>query len=235
MNGLNAALAIYDRIVEQESALYQLRLKNEGIPVDTHQYFPDDKTISSNGTSSPEAMDQSDDSMVIINSTEDVGVANHTPDLVVIDVDDSSRGSTPFDQTEEVTPSPNISSPVVRKAHYKIRTVASPYSMVVARKSPQPSWDTVSNTSQISSDWRTKTTESAISTGSTGLPYKGHKNPLASYCSCHAYAIEPSSAMLVSQHMPPLQQKGKKEEDPFKSCCQRCRDKCRLIKDLSLF
>ncbi len=185
-----------------------------------------------------------DSSLVVISSAEhnngrglSTGGCGPVPDLVVIDVDDAhsnSRGSTPSGDILEVTPPPSDgpirTSPVVRKAHYKIRTIASPYCMVVQRRSPAPpTWDDALSIGSSSSDWRTKTTDSAGSCGG-GLPYRGHRNPLASYCTCHAYAIEPSSAMLVSSNS-----SFSREDDPFKSCCQQCRDKCRLLRDLALF
>ena len=202
-------------------------------------YFPDKKP------STDVAMDTNsshESSLVVINSAEhnngcglSTGGTGNVPDLVVIDVSDAhnSRGSTPSGDILELTPPPSDepirTSPVVRKAHYKIRTIASPYCMVVQRRSPAPpTWDDALSIGSSSSDWRTKTTDSTGSCG--GLPYRGHKNPLASYCTCHAYAIEPSSAMLVSSTS-----SFSREDDPFKSCCHQCRDKCRLLRDLALF
>ncbi len=217
VKGLNTALFIYARLLEQEQAIQQYTTTTSVLP-NKCIYFPDTRSLI---TQSQE------DSLVIINNDD-----NTIPDLVVIDVDDNSRGSTPCSDMLDVTmptTTETRTSPVVRKSHYKIRTIASPYKMVVSRKSPQPSWDTLSNNS--TSDWHTKTTESTMSTGSCGLPYKGYKNPLASYCTCHAYAIEPSSALLVSSTSSSTLQ----DNDPYKTCCQQCRDKCRLLRDLSLF
>ena len=205
--------------MEQEDGVLQYKADGNSTLPDKCIYFPDNKL----GTGMTQSQE---DSMVILTNDDNL---TQSPDLVVIDVDDnhSSRESTPSNDilTPPVT-TESRTSPVVRKSHYKIRTILSPYRMVVSRKSPQPSWDAISNSS---SDWRTKTTESTVSTVSNGLPYKGHKNPLASYCTCHAYAIEQSSAMLISSNS------SLQDEDPFKSCCQQCRDKCRLLKDLSLF
>ena len=231
VSGLNAALFVHKRLLEQEDAMLQLKASGDFIHPKKCIYFPEKKQ-----TADDEPTNSRNSSIVIINSNEFVNHPSSSqpaPDLVVIDVDSdnnhSSRDSTPLDDDREggATPPPRT-SPVAHKCHYKIRTIASPYGMVVSRKSPQPSWDAVSNCSG-SQDWRTKTTESTVSSASCGLPYKGHKNPLASYCACHAYAIEPSSAMLVSSHS------SSSDEDPFKSCCPQCRDKCRLLRDLSLF
>ena len=226
MDGLNAALFMYRRLVEQEEALEQFKAQGNSTLPKKCIYFPEKKKESDD--------DFCNDSLVIIMGNEEEGSnMSSAPELVVIDMDEnlSSRGSTPFSDIVEVTPpSQSRTSPVVRKAHYKIRTIASPYRMVVSRKSPQPSLDRLSTgSSQFSSDWRTRTTESTNSHVSLGLPYKGNKHPLASYCSCHAYDIEQSRTMLLTSNNSVC------DSNPFRSCCEQCRDKCRLLRDLSLF
>ena len=111
-----------------------------------------------------------------------------TPDMVVVE-NRSSRETTP-----------SYDSPVVRKSHYKIRTLPTP------RRNPSPQSDIL-----------------PIGGGGLlahGLPYKGYKkNPLASNCSCHAYAIEHSHAFLFPITCSP-------NNDPFSTCCELCRGKC---------
>ena len=244
VNGLNTALFIYRRIAEQETAIEQYTAEGYTVPVGKSIYFPEKKPTKREKRGTKRTRDEqigveSDGSVVVIHSGDqlvpELEIVEE-PDVVVVEVSDhSSRGSTPFSDILDISSvSESRTSPVVRKAHYKIRTINSPYRPVNrTRRSPQPHHrDTLTQTtsSQRSlTDWRTRTTESNSSGAfSIGLPYKGSKNPLASYCTCHAYAIEPSRAMLLPTDTPT-------NSDPFSSCCEQCRDKCRLIRDLATF
>lgn len=147
-----------------------------------------------------------------------ISTSDYSDDIVVVDVS-SSRETTPN------------ASPVVHTSHYKIRTIPSPYRPLAANthKSPQPFRRDLSCTL---SDWSVRTIDSTHSQKrsniTVGLPYKGIKNPMATYCSCHAYAIEPPTGMLYPAA-------SLRQVDPFTLCCVLCRDKCRLAGDLGNF
>lgn len=128
-------------------------------------------------------------------------------DLVIVEEvvpDNGSRGTSPGTPSSDE----DSDSPAVHHTHYKLKTGTIPC------PKPHP---------QLSSkhDKLLKSDCSSIK----GLPYRRNNNPLASYCDCHSYAIQEPRAMLFPIKSPP--------RDPFITCCERCRNKCPVVRDLS--
>lgn len=198
LTGLDTALHVFRQLQEQEKAISDYTSLGQPLPKDKHLYFPSKQSTSMHTT--PES------SIVIVPSAVNRPTVEvlETSDMVVVDFDDdrSSRDATPTSEPGD--------SPVVHKAHYKIRTLNNPKRNLLLTKSD-------------------KLALSTDSSHSHGLPYKGEKNPLASNCSCHAYAIEPIQVFLFPTKFSP------KTNSPFSSCCERCRGKCSVIYDLGTF
>ena len=136
-------------------------------------------------------------------------------DMVVVEVSDCSRDTTPCSDHGELS----RYSPVVRKSHYKIRTGIAPHRPVLTTSHTA---DRLALTIPSQPDWRTQTTGSIHS--SHGLPYKGKKSPLACSCSCHIYALEPARTLLFPIHQSP------DTYSPYHSSCEQCRGKCPIFR-----
>lgn len=165
-----------------------------------------------------------DDSLVIVPSIEklsepEVEIVEES-DMVVVEVSDCSRDTTPCSDHGELS----RYSPVVRKSHYKIRTGIAPHRPILTSSHTT---DRLALTLSSQPDWRTQTTGSTHS--SHGLPYKGKKSQLKCSCSCHIYALEPARALLF-----PIQQ-SPDTHGPYHSCCEQCRGKCPVFRDLNTF
>jgi hypothetical protein len=201
LTALNSTLELFNLLQEQDKAVTHHTSLGHSIPRKGHLYFPDKITT-------PDQHLKSASMSIISPLIEPKFDVYEQSDLVIVDiVDETSRGTLD-------TP---INPQVVRQSHYKIRTLNTP-------KAPLLTSSTFSQKSE-------KFSQSTGSNQSNGLPYKGHKNPLASNCACHAYAIEPSNAFLY----PLNKQSNHKSIDPFSLCCERCRGKCRIAHDLSTF
>ena len=136
--------------------------------------------------------------------------------MVVVQVSDCSRDTTPSSDHGESS----RHSPVVRKSHYKIRTGIAPHRPILTS-----SHTTYRQASTLQPDWRTQTTGSIHS--SHGLPYKGKKSQLKCNCICHTYALEPGITLLFPIHQSP------DTRSPY--CCEQCRGKCPIFRDLKTF
>lgn len=147
------------------------------------------------------------DDMVVVDVTSDYGTACG-----------SSREATPTSEPGD----PKHSPVILQRSHYKIRTINAPHRSKVNRSSRNERFTATVISTRSSPDWRTD------SSSSHGLPYKGKKSPLASNCACHAYAIESPRDFLFpySKNIP---------NDPFQSCCELCRGKCKVAHDLRTF
>lgn len=250
MAGLKTAKYVYERLTEQKRALAALRESGKPLPADgwlgrRYLYLPEDmqqlkkgfaprqvrrdrRRSRSDGELTKRGRSSSGSSGGLFQKRStgsppaelEVEVLEQS-DLVIVEeiYSNSSRGTSPatsIPSSEEDGASSD--SPVVQRTHYKLRTGTIPDKAPLVLSSHH-----YRHHSRQRKDWPLRTIGSP--TAVQGLPYKKSNNPLASYCECHTYAIEESRAMLFPAKSPP--------RDPFSSCCERCRDKCRVVRDLS--
>lgn len=252
VNGLNNAKYVYEKLVDQHRALDNYKSSGKKVPEDgwlgrRYLYFSEEsfqrsrkELVERQRRKGERRRSQSDsevteqnrmDSSLVLSPRTDTGsphsqmefeVVEHS-DMVIVEeiTSNSSRGTSPA--TSIPSEEEAVDSPVVLHTQYKLRTGTIP------DRAPLPSISTHHLHQRLRSrhnkEWHSKTFEAANTMNViTGLPYKSN-NPLASYCECHAYAIEEPRAMLFPAKSPP--------RDPFSSCCERCRNKCRVVRDLS--
>ena len=252
MIGLNNAKYVYDRLAEQEKALKDFQASGKKVPEDgwlgrRYLYFSEEDSLKSrkerarkqrgdrrrsrsdgeltDGMSSSASVRPSTANGSLPRSLMEFEVVEHSDMVIVEEIySDTSRGTSPatsIPSSEEDA----VDSPVVLHTHYKLRTGTIPDRAPVpftTHHHHQLHHSSRSRSSRkTNKDWQSKT----IGGGTiTGLPYKNN-NPLALFCECHEYAIEEPRAMLFPAKSPP--------RDPYSSCCERCRDKCKVVRDLS--
>ena len=253
MIGLNNAKYVYDRLAEQNKALEDLQASGKKVPEDgwlgrRYLYFSEEESIKSrkeqarkqrgdrrrsrsdgevtDGRSLSASVRPSSATSSLPRSLMEFEVVEHSDMVVVEEIySDTSRGTSPAASIPSSEEDSAVDSPVVVRTHYKLRTGTIP------DRAPAPftthSHHQLHHSRSRSSrknnkDWQSKTIGGT--TAITGLPYR-NDNPLALFCECHQYAIEEPRAMLFPAKSPP--------RDPFSSCCERCRDKCKVVRDLS--
>ena len=153
----------------------------------------------------------------------------------------TSRVDTTSQSSREISPVPTI----LHSSHYQLRTGTQRYrtstQQLLASTRSEQLHATPGHSRSTSTHPRRKTRKnsrksppSAIKkeemfSASTvsGLPYRGQTNPLAINCTCHMYAIVQPQAMLY-----PIQSPTKHS---LSSCCEQCRDKCRLFSEMDNF
>ena len=248
MTGLKTAKYVYERLTEQKKALEEFQATGKPLPVDgwlgrRYLYLPGAKQQSKNGTFQGEARrerrrSRSDGELTETgrsssSSVERLSLRDTTSsppvelevevleqnDLVIVEEiysNGSSRGTSPTTSIPSSEEDGAFSdSPIVQRTHYKLRTGTIPdkASLVSSHSHHQRS--------RQGRNWHSRTLDTRVQ----GLPYKKSNKQLALYCECHAYAIKEPRAMLFPAKSPP--------RDPFSSCCERCRYKCRVVRDLS--
>ena len=168
-----------------------------------------------------------------------VEVSRRAPETDLLTQEENESHST---SRVEVSPVPAI----LHSNHYQLRTGTQRYrtstQQLLASTRSEQLHGTLGGTRNTQTHPRRKTRKgrrksppSAIkkaemlSSSSTvcGLPYRGETNPLAINCTCHMYAIVQPQAMLY-----PIQSPTKHS---LSSCCEQCRDKCKLFSEMDNF
>ena len=193
---------------------------------------------------------------LVIGNTQ-VEVFDHN-DLVVVEVCRRAPESDSFTQDEsescptsradvvsqssrEISPVPTI----LHSSHYQLRTGTqrcrtSTQQLLASTRSEQlhatpghsrnattrPRRKTRKN-SRKSSPSAVKKEELLSASTVSGLPYRGQTNPLAINCTCHMYSIVQPQAMLYPIQSP--------TRHSLSSCCDQCRDKCKLFSEMDNF
>ena len=239
ITSLNTALEVYNKLKEQQRLRQTTtfnkkeRESTKTSPSPSSRSPTTTTTTSSSSSSSVSREEESrrqrrkmrDSPEVVIGDGKSLEIYEED-DMVVVDVTsdsgtNSSREATPTSESGDSKHSPVV----LQRSHYKIRTFNAPHRSKTSKNSSRNERLTATVTSTKSlPDWRTE------SSSSHGLPYKGKKNPLASNCACHAYAIESPRDFLF-----PFSSKRNVPNDPFQTCCERCRGKCRIAHDLRAF